>query len=90
MVELKYEKKIRELEEKINSLIEPNLRVSSAPPLKALFDEGEAAKILLISKRKLQHLRYKKKGPHYHKIGSTITYRFDDLLEFLNTVKASN
>jgi len=87
MVELKYEKKIREMKEKINSLIENNIHDSSEKPTNILLDENEAAKVLLISKRKMQTLRYNKKGPQYYKIGSSITYKYEDLLEFLNTVK---
>lgn len=87
MVELKYEKKIREMQEKINSLINKNLDDSSEMNVKTLLNEKDAAEVLLISKRKLQTLRYNKKGPQYHKIGSAISYKYEDLLEFLNSVK---
>ncbi|SPD73759.1 conserved hypothetical protein [uncultured Desulfobacterium sp.] len=52
--------------------------------LVALLVDEEAARILNLGKQTLRNWRVARKGPPYIKMGGSIRYRLDDLLQYQN------
>jgi hypothetical protein len=46
-------------------------------------DEKTAAEMLSLSRQTLSNFRWQRRGPAYSKIGTTIRYRMDDLIQFM-------
>jgi hypothetical protein len=51
----------------------------------ALLYERDAAEILSVSCRTLQSWRLRKDGPPYVRVGRLVRYRYDLLIEFINS-----
>lgn len=49
-----------------------------------LLTEKECASLLKISRKKLQKDRYNKVGIAYVKIGGSIKYQYDDIIEYVD------
>ena len=56
-------------------------------PSSALVDEREAAAILTVAPRTLQHWRWARRGPTFVKIGGAVRYNRNDLREFLERAR---
>jgi hypothetical protein len=53
------------------------------PALPRLVGELEAAQILGLSVKTLRRWRFAGRGPAFHKLGSCVRYRLDDLAAFI-------
>ncbi len=77
-----------EVERQIVQLIEDCIRAAlennSHQDSDELVPDATAAKILGISKGTLPVWRHKGKGPRYVKIGSSVRYRYGDLLAYID------
>ncbi len=52
-----------------------------------LIDEYEAAQILSLSVTTLRNYRHLRKGPNYHKLGSSVRYKLSDIMEYIENCK---
>jgi predicted DNA-binding transcriptional regulator AlpA len=55
-----------------------------------LLREREAAEFLCLNPNTLRQWRYKRFGPKFHKLGSTVVYRLSDLDSFIGESAAEN
>lgn len=58
--------------------------------VECLFDETEAARRLGVSRRTLQHWRWKGGGPPFVKLGAAVRYRPADLVAWLDAHTRGN
>jgi hypothetical protein len=57
--------------------------IPALPTLPRLVGEKEAAEILGLQVKTLRRWRFAGRGPAFHKIGSCVRYRLDDLTAFI-------
>ena len=80
---------------RIQALIDENDKITRNEEVKrdeekptSLLSEEDVATMFSISPIYLKSLRYRRVGPSFHKVGGIIRYKYEDVLNYLDSVKS--